>query len=123
MAVVTTHRTYYCRTCREFVPGHTVLQLLPERPPFHNPSGLAGLGHPVVRAVLLTPVETPLPSSDLTFATEASSLGFPPGVWPEQTHYYGQAARKDHTEVKDGEVKWVDYTLLASGATVRVFND
>jgi len=50
-------RQYYCLVCCEFVPWWTALQLLPERPTFHNPSGLAGLGHPVRRAIRLTLVD------------------------------------------------------------------
>lgn len=45
---------YFCFQCLEFVPWYeSTLIRLPGRPGFHNPSGLAGLGHPLRRAILL----------------------------------------------------------------------
>jgi hypothetical protein len=45
---------YFCLSCCEFVPWYeSTFMRLPGRPGFHNPSGLAGLGHPVRRAIRL----------------------------------------------------------------------
>ena len=53
MAVNTTCRTYWCPVCREAVLGYstTVLQLLPERPAFHQIH--PGIAHPLRRVIWL----------------------------------------------------------------------
>jgi hypothetical protein len=53
---------------------------------------------------------------------EASTLGFPPGQWPETFRYDGQRMFLQHIERDTyGETLWADYGY--DGGVLRVFND
>lgn len=56
-------------------------------------------------------------------AVEASTLGLPPGQWPEQLQWMGQVLRRDRFVRERGELKAVIYSAADGRTRLAVYND